>query len=587
MSRLWKIFIITSLLFVLLGSGIPEAFAGAEREYKSAKSKLKSFQKSKSQQQRRDMWMSNINAFEKIARKHPNHKRACDSLYNVGMLYKGMSEISLIKSDRRHAAETFEKLAARCGSTNLGDDGLYWASAMYVRLHDNKRASIVANRLLKRFPKSDMRANAKELLTSIGAEIYSKKPADKTKKPEQSKDKAIDIDIKNAKIITPASGKARLISMQSNKLSDKTSIKLVFSRLSAMTTGEIPASDTKPRRIYFDFQNTERSDSIEKELKINGKLIKVVRSGESNNDALRLVIELSNEAGKFDINNTTTPPTTTINVYQVSAITNGKTDKSVDEIISEKLDGKKATDKPKNQDESTDNRDVFEIKTIVIDPGHGGEDLGAKGIKGTMEKDIVLAIAKRLSKILQKHGFKTVLTRTNDRTMKLFERTEIANDLNADLFVSIHCNGNRKKRFKGVETFYLNNSSDSYSTRLARRENQSMGQKVSDLDFILTDLSMNANVTDSIALATLVQKSMVKDLRKKYKGIEDRGVRRAVFHVLLYARMPAILVEASFITNPTEEKRLKTAKYQEQIAQGIARGIKQYEIRLKKLKKNR
>lgn len=606
MLRLWKlsrIVLVFLVVFVLLCGN---AFAGAESMYQNAKEQLKSFEKNKKNKTRRDLWMRQIDNFDSIVKKYPNDKRACDSLYNIGMLYKGMSEVSLIQSDRRQAAESFEKLAARCGSTSLGDDGLYWAAVMYVRLHDEKRAIVVARRLLKRFENGDMRTKAKVLLKGLGASEKgdSQATGQATAKAtaEKNDEKKVDvsnIDIENAKIIAPAKDSAELISVTSVKEKDKTSVTLSFSRLSAMTSGEIPAGMDKPRRIYFDFQDTVLSSKVKEEYGLKNELVDVVRVAAYSADVVRVVLELSARSGKFTLENTISPPTTTINIHYGKTLNNNnqgieKIDKSVDTIIEEKLDSKNKTNaaitkkeikKAAEKKYENASPDVFNVRTVVIDPGHGGDDQGARGPKGTLEKDIVLAISKRLKKQLEGQGLKVVLTRKNDRTMTLFERTEIANDLNADIFVSIHCNGNRKSKFKGVETFYLNNSSDTYSTRLAKRENESMGQQVSDLDFILTDLSMNANVNDSIALANFVQKSMVKKLKLKYSGIEDRGVRRAVFHVLLYARMPAILVETSFITNAKEEKRLKSAKYQEQLAKGIALGIKQYAARMKKLKK--
>ncbi|RJO69598.1 MAG: hypothetical protein C4523_06180 [Myxococcales bacterium] len=232
--------------------------------------------------------------------------------------------------------------------------------------------------------------------------------------------------------------------------------------------------------------------------------------------------------------------------------------------------------------------DDFAVRTVVIDPGHGGEDSGAIGKGKTREKDVVLAVAKKLKLILEKEqGLHVILTRSSDKTMGLFDRTKVANDAQADLFLSIHANANRRSKFSGAETWYLNNASDNYSARLAKRENEVFGKEVSDLDFILTDLSMNANVDDSILLAKLVQKAMLKKLRGSYSGVDDRGVRRALFHVLLYARMPAILVETSFISNPTEEKRLKDPKYQETLARGIAEGVRLYAEKQRRLAQSR
>ena len=218
----------------------------------------------------------------------------------------------------------------------------------------------------------------------------------------------------------------------------------------------------------------------------------------------------------------------------------------------------------------------LKMRRVVIDPGHGGRDTGAIGPHGVREKDVALAIARDLAQRLRALGFSVILTRHDDSYVSLDERTRIANQARADLFVSIHCNAARRRTLSGVETWTLNVSSDRYSTRLATFENADAERTVSDLRFILADLATRANASDARSLAQSVQSSLVRNLRARVGKVGDHGVKQALFYVLLGARMPAILVETGFISNPAEEARLRSRKYQTSAAEAIAGGVKEF-----------
>jgi len=211
-----------------------------------------------------------------------------------------------------------------------------------------------------------------------------------------------------------------------------------------------------------------------------------------------------------------------------------------------------------------------------VDPGHGGRDTGAIGPHGVREKDVALSIAKVLAARLRALGFAVVLTRKDDRYVSLDERTRIANETRADLFVSVHCNAARRRKLAGVETWTLNVASDRYAARLASFENADADRTLSDLRLILADLATRANATDARELAQSVQSSLARNLRARAGRVEDHGVKQALFYVLLGTRMPAILVETGFISNPSEEARLRSRRYQAGTAEAIARGVKEF-----------
>ena len=218
----------------------------------------------------------------------------------------------------------------------------------------------------------------------------------------------------------------------------------------------------------------------------------------------------------------------------------------------------------------------LKVRRVVIDAGHGGHDSGAIGPKGVQEKEVALAIAQKLGHVLESQGLEVIHTRSTDTFLSLEKRAVLANEARGDLFISIHCNSAGSSALRGVETYSLNIASDRYSIRLAARENSSSEKGISDLQFILADLATKANTEESSHLAQRVQKSLVGELSGKYSGVEDLGTKQALFYVLLGAKMPAILVETAFVSNPDEEKRLSSPAYQADVAGAIATGVGDY-----------
>ena len=216
---------------------------------------------------------------------------------------------------------------------------------------------------------------------------------------------------------------------------------------------------------------------------------------------------------------------------------------------------------------------------IVLDPGHGGSDPGAQGY--AVEKEVTLAISRNVAGLLRERlGADVVLTRGHDTTLPLAARTARANAEGADLFVSIHANASPSRRLHGIETYYLNNTNDRGSIRLAAMENGldliTHARRGADLRYILSDLVQVGKMEESIALATAVQRGLVAHLSTRYPGVTDLGVKRGPFYVLVGAYMPCVLVETSFLTHPAEGRRLATAPYRVAVAEGIYQGIDRF-----------
>jgi N-acetylmuramoyl-L-alanine amidase len=217
------------------------------------------------------------------------------------------------------------------------------------------------------------------------------------------------------------------------------------------------------------------------------------------------------------------------------------------------------------------------IRTIVIDPGHGGKDVGAAGPGGLMEKDITLAVARKLSAALQsKINARVVLTRDDDSLVSLDQRTAIANQYHADLFLSVHMNAAVVKGAKGSETYFLSlEASDEVARRAAETENASTAAAKAtpsaDLKLILWDLAQQEYLQESSRFAQDIQEEM-----NRATGVQNRGVKQAPFKVLVGATMPAALVEVGFITNPAEEDKLKSDNFQDMMVEALVRAVQRY-----------
>jgi N-acetylmuramoyl-L-alanine amidase len=223
----------------------------------------------------------------------------------------------------------------------------------------------------------------------------------------------------------------------------------------------------------------------------------------------------------------------------------------------------------------------LKLQKVVIDAGHGGHDTGTVGPSGLMEKELVLDVAKRLKTLIEDQiGAQVFLTRGDDTFVPLESRTALANEQSGDLFISIHANSSRVRTVRGVETFYLNITTSRESLDTATRENAASERSIHELQDLLKAITLKDKVDESRELARFVQQSMSS---RKNAGM-DRGIKQAPFIVLMGANMPSVLAEVSFISNPQEEKLLRTPEYRQQIAESIFGGVRSYSESLSGLK---
>lgn len=317
-----------------------------------------------------------------------------------------------------------------------------------------------------------------------------------------------------------------------------------------------------PYREIYDFKNTKIAHS-----RVPLGLGPNVRLAQNSKSTVRVVI-----SGYKDSKPIAYQPLFSRDHYHI-ALPKNSSILPAKRYKSPRVTPKKITKKSKSVNTKRD-------KLIVIDAGHGGHDTGAIG-GGKREKDLVLQISKRLEKQLRNLGYRVAMTRKDDRFLKLQQRTKIADKKNASIFISIHANSvpkRKRNKIHGVETFFLQNTRDAKSQRIAERENKAVLKGTTKLSrsVILDSVLSGPKIVQSNKLAIDVQRRIITNLRKRYKGVKDGGVRHAPFWVLVGASRPSILVEVGYISHPNERKRLFMPRYQELIAKGIAEGVDIY-----------
>lgn len=346
---------------------------------------------------------------------------------------------------------------------------------------------------------------------------------------------------------------------------------LVIVELSASVGYELKRAPARrdlgvPERLQIDLQTTQLRPDLEPHSLSIGP-VKRVRAAQPSADAARVLIDIEDGA-EFGAVTMTDPFRLVINVHRPAGV------EPPAEVVLRPAPPRGEPPAPA----PPVLRPPPPLK-IVLDPGHGGSDPGAVGVDGVAEKNVVLEIAKKLAAELNGKGdFDVVLTRDADVFVPLEERTARANLENADLFVSVHANASGSEKQSGTETYYLNNTKDRATLRLAKMENglrSVVGSESADRDasIILSSLIQNYKVAESVTLAEHVQTALVTALRDAGAAPRDLGVKRGPFYVLVGAGMPCVLVEVSFLTHSREGRQLAEDWYQAAVARGLLRGI--------------
>ncbi len=501
----------------------PGDIASVKKKFFEAEASYTELLSHPNKQKFRSYWLESIKKFESVYEQDPSGPWAAAGLYMMGNLYEDLYKHSFKEEDKQKSKELFEKIVRQYS------DSAYSKKAEN-RLKDDIQSLILSSETPK--PKHTAASVKKTTASAEPEKENNSGPATVTgirywSNPEYTR-VVIDTD--------------RATQFQNNLLKKD------------------PAIDKSHQRLYVDLKNS-RLGNTQKTIPINDSLLKAVRAGQYTADNVRVVIDINS-----------------FEDYNIFSLSNPF--RIVIDVRGQASSQKASLEQDRNSPDTASiaRQLALGVQRIVIDPGHGGKDYGAPGyLKGVHEKNVVLEIAKKLAeKIRRELGCEVILTRERDKYLTLEERTAIANTKKGDLFISIHANASRNKRAFGIETYFLNLTTDDESITVAARENATSEKNISELQTILNDLLQNAKINESSRLATYVQKELCRNMGGKYDRIKNKGVKRAPFYVLIGAQMPAVLIETSFISNKTECQRLKDIKYQGELCDGIVSGIRKY-----------
>ena len=356
-----------------------------------------------------------------------------------------------------------------------------------------------------------------------------------------------------------------------------------------------------PERIFFDLYGARLSSKVrDRTLGGDESLVRRIRVGQNQGGIARIVLEVGSvrEYSAFvlpnpfrlvvDINGGPSVRPSVKQAAKAEPRTSSKkagTKKSTKKGPAKKTEVATATPPPPlprpARPTSSGKRSLIralglKIGRIVIDPGHGGHDTGTIGPTGLMEKEVVMDLARRLATLLEERlGSEVVYTREKDTFVSLEKRTAIANQKQADLFVSLHANSSRNRAIRGIETYYLNFTSSANALEVAARENAVSKKSIHELQDLVKKITMKEKLEESREFAAQMQRALVKSMARR-NGLRNRGVKKAPFIVLIGAQMPSVLAEISFLSNRTDERLLRKPAYRQKMAEALYRGIQRY-----------
>jgi len=319
-------------------------------------------------------------------------------------------------------------------------------------------------------------------------------------------------------------------------------------------------------RLFFDLKNCRFAADYpfekKNEIKIQSGNLQQIRIGKWNAETIRVVFDFD-MIGKYNRFYLTSPFRIVFDIYRQAEFVSHAQQAREQEIPA--IEGSPSIARQLG----------LGVHRIVIDPGHGGKDPGALNRPlNVREKDLTLDIGKRLNAILNEHKeFEIILTRCRDEYVPLEERAAIANSNQGDLFVSIHTNSAPRLSARGVESYYLNMTADPWAMQVAAQENAMSSKSMAEMRSILDQILQHSKIAESRVLSQSIQGSLVANLKRKYDAIENLGVKKAPFYVLLGAQMPSALIEVSFLSNRDEARRLTESSYRQDLAAGLYLGI--------------
>ncbi|CAM3434578.1 N-acetylmuramoyl-L-alanine amidase [Corallococcus sp. ZKHCc1 1396] len=571
----------------------------AEEAYQQARRAYYALKDDAARRKLRHHWLNVVHRFEAVASHYPKSDRAPDALFTAGDLLQELSRISFVEGDLQSAISDYTKLLEAHPKHRLADDAALALARIHVnRLDKPDTARKILTESLATNPKGDQGKEIKALLASLPAsnKAPSVRPAVKPLPPTKGAQGTAVAEATaqdRSALVDAISKLAREPAPVPPRHEPSAPAKEPAVVIADAPTVADKALDAKDAGRASSDAKAPESKAPEAVASVRGTVLQPLKPDAAPSESLKPTAPAVAAA----------PPASSTPATDSATASRTGPKPAEPEVVSSKppravavspmpeaprpvtapVDAQVAQARLRTVAKQSRNAELtlaeqlgLKVRRVVIDPGHGGHDSGAVGKGGTMEKEVALAISKKVADGLREKGLEVVLTRDDDTFIRLEDRAKLANEAHGDLFISVHCNSAATHKLRGIETYTLNTSADRYSIRLAARENASSEKGISDLQFILADLATKANTEESSRLAKSVQHSLVKGLANKYDGIKDLGHKEALFYVLLGARMPAILVETSFLSHAEEEKRLASERYQDEVAKSIVLGVEEF-----------
>jgi len=569
-------FLAACLLLPLCGLASPrpaaaQSSSSVKKLYEQARTAEGKLRKSSRLQASRAEWERVVLAYRKVVARYPRSGYCDNALLAVGKLYGEMARRFGSDQYRSDAVSAYRMLVSQYPSSSLGDEAL-WAVVELERKGGDRGRLVKAGKVyLATFPRGKRASKVKQLM-------QQKAPSTKVPSP-------------------PPPGLARVFDLRF--WTGKTSTRVVLDLESKVKLKYDRVGN--PERLWIDLIGTRLHPNLEKRVfPVGDGLLEQVRIAQNRPDAVRVVLDFK---GTWDHNffYLDTPPRLVIDIKGRGVPPGKRADAGASKppangsaasraasssSSSSSRAAKPAPQPPKVAPEppSANRGGSYSLarqlglgaRRIVIDPGHGGHDPGTIGPRGLQEKDLVLDVSLRLARMVRKElGAEVVMTRSTNVFVPLEERTAIANTKRADLFLSIHANGVKNPKARGIETYFLSFARSSHAEAVAARENSISRGTLKDLQGLVRKITLSSKIDESRDFASSVQEAMVKGVKRKH-SVRDRGVHTAPFYVLIGADMPAVLAEIAFVSNPDAEKRLKTAAYRDLLARSLLGGIRSY-----------
>lgn len=545
--------------------------------YEKAKVELSRLLGDEKRAQYRHSWLKVADSFMDVYDSHSDWNNRPAALFRSAVALEEMARRSFVRKDAQNAAARFESLAKKHPSSVLADDALYRAAVIRKELmRDDEGARALLTVIGKKYAKSDYAPKAREYLAGMnGAAVATLGPAP-------------------VPAARPAASAAQVRQI-SPQVRDRDVVRIVIS-VNKQVNWRIQHQAADPRgdrpdRLTLDLNDAVPGDTLKSGARYTkmGIFSRYAVDYTASQGKTRILLDFSRlqrytvraEKSPFRIIVEATASKKAlaqgIQVNQPDRSASGKSPAGKS-ASAQKTSGKSAA--PGSGAGADLSRQVaaqlgLSVRTVVIDPGHGGKDPGTSH-NSIVERELSLDIARRVSRVLKAAGYEVVLTRDRDAFVSLADRPRLAVKRKGDLFVSIHVNASAKPDVSGLETYYLDLAKSKDSVRLAAVENAGSNRGVGEMEKILTDMLLGSRMQESRKLASYVQEQTLARLKKGGQPARNGGTKGAPFHVLIGSSMPGVLVEVGYCTNAEEAKRLRQPGYRDALAEGIANGIHRY-----------